>query len=145
MKNTRIGSSESDRSDSTDLDDDTNTESNKRQEHTKPLKLRSCLNYGLPPIKPRRKKQKKQDTLEDEEEKEVRKPARSNGQVTSRSRRINSNKITKLQRNENKRPRNKGKNKMEEEERQTKDNVNLGKKKMIVNCNKYYDSLLKSI
>ena len=132
-KNERKGSSESDRSHSTDLDDDTNIESTKRQEHTKPLKLRSCLNYGLPPIKPRRKKQKKQDNLEDEEEKEVRKPARSNGRVTSRPRRINSNKRTKSQRNKNKRPRNKGKDRMEEEDRHTKNNENLGKEQKC-NC-----------
>ena len=131
-KNERKKSSESDRH-STDLDNDENTESNKGQKHTKPLKLRSCANYGLPPIKPRRKKQKKQDILEDEEEKEVRKPARSNGRATSRPRRINSNKRTKSQRNKNKRPRNKGKDKMEEEDRHTKNNENLGKEQKC-NC-----------
>ena len=114
------------------MDDDANTEGNNGQKHTQPLKLRSCLNYGLPPIKPR-KKQKQQDIHEDEDEKEVRKPARSNGRVTSRPRRINSNKRTKLQRNKNKRPRNKGKDRIEEEDRHTKDNENLGKEQKC-NC-----------
>ena len=40
------------------------------EEEKKPLKLRSCSNYGLPPIKPPKKKKKKQDSTEVEDDKE---------------------------------------------------------------------------
>ena len=65
----------------------------------KPLKLRSCLNYGLPPIKPPKKKKKKKEEKtkdkkeeneevteepEEEEEEEISTPFRSNNRKSGK-------------------------------------------------------------